>query len=78
MVIDDRLVPLLVERHGKRVAIGTYSGLLNPDDVNDGQEAFRHPLYALDGKSRVRVKLLNQYMLYRNLPDSYQEIKAYK
>lgn len=75
--LDGCMVPLLVERQGKRVAIGTYNGLLNADDLAESGEVFDHPIHRLDGKNQVRSKLLNQYMLYRNLPDSYQEIKAY-
>lgn len=66
-------VPLLVERQGRRLAIGTYNGLLNKDDLG---ELFTHPVYRLDGKPQLRTDLQNEYMLYRNLPDCYQAVKG--
>ena len=67
-------VPLLVERQGRRLAIGTYNGLLNKNDLGD---LFHHPVYSLDGKLRqLRVDLQNEYMLFRNLPDCYQAVKG--
>ncbi len=72
-VIDGCQVPLLVERQGRRIAIGTYNGLLNKDDLGD---LFTHPVYQLDGKPQLRIDLQNEYMLYRNLPDCYQGVKG--
>jgi hypothetical protein len=58
-------VPLLLETNrGRKVAIGTYHGLLDQN-----QEGFDHPLESLESNgSGARVVLLNEYLLSRNLP----------
>jgi hypothetical protein len=67
--LDGVSVPLLVEKDGKRVAVGLRSGLL------DGSWD-KHTLNALSPRSGVTVKTLNEYILRRNLPDEHQFIRA--
>jgi hypothetical protein len=61
-------VPLLVEKNSRRVAVGIKSGLL--DDSWDKHSLLRPSL----GKGTT-VKLLNEYILRRNLPDEHQLIR---
>ncbi len=62
-------VPLLVEKHGARVAVGVQSALLSADW--DG-----HSLHRLMGKGRIVGKILNDYILRRNLRDEHQLIRS--
>jgi hypothetical protein len=62
-------VPLLVSRGGRRVAVGTFPGLLD-----DKALEFEHPLTALDGTGTA-VALVSDYRLTRNLPGAYQQIR---
>jgi len=61
-------VPLLVEKNGKRAAIGIQSGLL--DDTWN-----KHSLNALALGRGVAVEIVNEYILRRNLPDEHQLIR---
>jgi len=69
--IDDVQVPLIVEKDGLRIAIGTYHGLLDP-----ARDSFNHPLHALRSHPSVQVRLVNEYVLDRNLPAAYEVIKG--
>lgn len=60
--------PLVVERNGRRVAVGIKSGLL--DDTWDKHTLLQAPL-----GNGVTAKLLNEYILRRNLPDEHQLIR---
>lgn len=61
-------VPLLVEKDGKEVAVGTQSGLL---DESWG----KHTLHSLASKPGMAIRILNEYILRRNLPDEHQLIR---
>ncbi len=61
-------VPLYVEAGERQVAVGVHSGLLSRDEIE-------HPLEALDGVEGIHVRILNQYIIKRNLPDAYQVIQ---
>lgn len=67
--IDDAIVPLLVERGGLRVAVGVQSGLLAPNW--EGHSL----LQAMKGRGIVG-KVLNDYIVRRNLPDEHQLIRS--
>ena len=62
------LVPLLVEKEGKQIAIGLQSGLLD-------RSWDKHTLSGLARRSGVTGKILNEYILKRNLPDEHQLIR---
>jgi len=62
---------LIVEKDRLRIAIGTYHGLLDP-----ARDSFNHPLRALGNHPNVRVRLVNEYVLDRNLPAAYQVIRG--
>jgi hypothetical protein len=69
--VDGTVVPLLVQREGRRVAVAAYSGLLDRDDAT-----FVHPLYdALDSRDDIDVRLANEYLLSRNLPAVYEQVR---
>ncbi|HBP1052613.1 TPA: DUF1998 domain-containing protein [Pseudomonas aeruginosa] len=60
-------IPLLVERDGRRVAIGCYPGLI-------GTSEFVHPVrHAADVSDSLE---LNEYLLRSNLPDAHQRVRA--
>jgi hypothetical protein len=60
-------IPLLVERDGRRVAIGCYPGLI-------GTSEFVHPVrHAADVSDCLE---LNEYLLRSNLPDAHQRVRA--
>lgn len=64
-------VPLLVHGKATTLALGTYNGLLDRDDPG-----FQHPLSdALDSKDDLRLRLMNEFLLSRNLPAAYQIVK---
>jgi len=66
-------VPLLTsnaaaaKRDRRSIVVGTYPALLDINDIG-----FAHPLHALDGEDGVMVILLNDYIVARDLPSSYQ------
>jgi hypothetical protein len=62
------VVPLLIEKNGKRVAVGLQSGLLD-EDYN------QHSLHPLNAGGAPRAIILNEYILRRNLPDEHQLIR---
>jgi hypothetical protein len=65
----NQTVPLLVQRGNTRVAVGIKSGLL--DDTWTA-----HSLHQHAPGDPIRVQLLNDYILRRNLPDEHQLIRA--
>jgi len=65
-LVNGRIVPLLVERDGKQVAIGVQSTLLAEDWEG-------HSLHQLRG---VRARPLNDYILRRNLPGEHQVVRS--
>ena len=67
--LDGINVPLIVERSGKRVAVGVRPGLLDPDQSP-------HSLSHLDDRSVVSTRVFNSYVVQRNLPDLHQTIRA--
>ena len=62
-------VPLIVERTGRRVAVGVRPGLIASDES-------AHSLGPLDRRSDLSVRVFNSYVLHRNLPDVHQDIRA--
>ena len=62
-------VPLTVEGSGKRVAVGVRPSLIDADSTS-------HSLSSLNGCSDILVRVLNSYMLQRNLPDVHQIIRV--
>lgn len=65
-------VPLLVKTGDYRLAIGTYHGILDKEAPE-----FSHPLYNyLNRCDDIKVILLNEYFLTRNLAGAYQLIKG--
>jgi hypothetical protein len=67
--VHNKIVPLLVERDNRRAVIGTQSGLLEPDWVG-------HSLSQLISGSHVQGRILNDYILRRNLPDEHQLVRS--
>jgi ATP-dependent helicase YprA (DUF1998 family) len=61
-------VPLLVERKGRRLAVGVQSGILNAEWKG-------HSLTRLVDDSVVEAKILNEFVLRRNLPDEHHLIR---
>lgn len=61
-------VPLLVKRDGKQIAVGMQSGLL--DESWQG-----HSMASLASGRQSETKILNEYVLVRNLPDEHQLIR---
>jgi len=59
------LIPVLVEKGGKRVAVGIKSGLL--DETWQG--------HSLQRGGTVPIQILNDFILRRNLPDEHQLIR---
>jgi hypothetical protein len=69
--IDGVAVPLIVRTNKASLALGTYSGLLDRD-----APGFQHPLSdILDARDDIKLKLLNEFLLSRNLPGAYQVAK---
>ena len=70
-------VPILISPNTKgqnasrQYAVGTYPALLDPV-----AEGFDHPLYELDGNDKVRVILLSDYIVDRDLPTAYHQLLA--
>lgn len=62
------IVPLTVAKKGTEIAVGVQSGLLEADWNG-------HSLHALASGSRPKAKILNEYILRRNLPDEHQLIR---
>ncbi|WFU16460.1 DEAD/DEAH box helicase [Bradyrhizobium sp. CB3481] len=67
--VEGQTVPLLVERNGRRAVVGTQSGLLETDW--DG-----HSLAALFTRGSTQGRVLNDFILRRNLPDEHQLIRS--
>ncbi len=75
----------LVESHGVRMPLAVRSRA-NPSRtlavgtspaLNDREDsAFQHDLYRLDSIDNVETLLLNDYVLSRDLPTAYQEVRA--
>jgi ATP-dependent helicase YprA (DUF1998 family) len=64
-------IPLLVtNQQGRQVALGSFHPLLDAE-----APGFTHPLYDLDGIDTIQVRLINAYLLQRNLPGAYQQAK---
>jgi ATP-dependent helicase YprA (DUF1998 family) len=64
-------VPLLVRAGERALAVGSYHGLLDRDDPG-----LSHPLYTeFDSRDDVDVKLVNEYLLTRNLPAVYDQVR---
>ncbi len=68
--VQGRVVPLLVERGQQGVAIGTQSGLVQ--EKWDG-----HSIAQLQAKGNVQGRVLNEFILRRNLPDEHQLIRSF-
>ena len=70
-VIGGARVPLLVRDPTGDLALGIHSALLDKKSLG-----FEHPLYnALDHQDEIRVMLLDDYRLSRNLPLAYTLVK---
>jgi len=66
--VRNELVPLVAEKNGRRFAVGLQSGLL--------ERAWKaHSLQRLIDKNAVDGKVLNDFILRRNLPDEHQLIR---
>jgi hypothetical protein len=61
-------VPLLVRKNDKQMAVGMQSGLL--DESWQG-----HSMFSLIGGRRPVGRILNEYVLKRNLPDEHQLVR---
>jgi hypothetical protein len=64
-------VPLLVRGRDKSVAVGSYPGQL---DVTASE--FNHPVKGLRSGRGIQVELVSDYLLTRNLPAAYQQIRG--
>ena len=62
-------VPLTVEGNGKRLALGVQPGLIDADQTS-------HSLSRIDGRSDICLRVLNSYVLQRNLPSVHRSIRA--
>jgi hypothetical protein len=67
--VNGTKIPLLVVKRDDRVAIGTQSGLLKSDW--DGHSLLRGSLSA-----NMQTRVLNDYILRRNLPDEHQLVRS--
>jgi len=65
-------VPLAVrsESNGDVFVVGTYPALLNRN-----AEAFRHQLHALDSEDDVKLVLLNEFVVSRDLSTAYRQFR---
>jgi hypothetical protein len=61
-------VPLLVSKDGARIAVGIQWGLLE-------SEWNGHSLHGLASTRKPKAKILNEYILRRNLPDEHQLVR---
>jgi hypothetical protein len=64
--LNGSLVPLLVSRDGRQVAVGTRSSLIGDQS---------HSLRKLKARG-FSVEILNDYVLRQNLPDEHQLIRS--
>ncbi len=62
------VAPLAVAKNGVEIAVGVQSGLLDA-------AWSEHSLHALTSGPRPKAKILNEYILRRNLPDEHQLIR---
>ena len=62
-------VPLLVSKDGRQVGIGVQSGLL-------AENWQGHSMASLARAARASGKVLNEYVLKRNLPDEHQLVRG--
>ena len=62
--LEGQTVPLLVERDGQRVVVGTQSALIASNSLSQ-----------ILGGNRVRGRILNDYILRRSLPGEHQLIR---
>jgi ATP-dependent helicase YprA (DUF1998 family) len=73
-LVEGTRVPLVVKSEAKGngdvFAVGTYPALLNRD-----AEGFRHPLHELDSEDDVKLVLLNQFVVSRDLPTAYRHFR---
>jgi len=73
-LVDGIRVPLVVRSgasgNSDVFALGTYPALLNRD-----AEGFRHPLHELDSEDDVKLVLLNQFVVSRDLPTAYRHFR---
>jgi len=70
-LVSGVVVPLVVMSGDRKVALGSYHGLLDRDS-----SLFTHPLYEeLDGQDEINVYLANEYVLSRNLPVVYEQVR---
>ncbi|MGM4902810.1 DEAD/DEAH box helicase [Tardiphaga sp. 866_E4_N2_1] len=67
--VNGHTVPLLVERNGERAIVGTQSALVAADWPG-------HSLTPLFNEARMRGRILNDYILRRNLPDEHLLIRS--
>src|ERR1700733_13902477 len=67
--VGGQTVPLLVERNGERAVVGTQSALVATDWTG-------HSLTPLLNGGRMRGRVLNDYILHRNLPDEHQLLRS--
>jgi hypothetical protein len=67
--VQGKTVPLLVERGSHGALIGTQSGLLEADWNG-------HSLASMLSSGRVQGRVLNDYILRRNLPDEHQLVRS--
>ncbi|QDZ11824.1 DEAD/DEAH box helicase [Devosia ginsengisoli] len=63
--VGSTVVPLLVQKEGRSVAVGIHPALVKPDVPV-------HPMRAL----QTRPVILNDYILQRNLPDEHRLVKS--
>ena len=66
---NGQTVPLLVEKEGAQAALGVQSALLSANWEG-------HSLQRLLARGRIEGKVLNDYILRRNLPDEHQLIRS--
>jgi hypothetical protein len=67
--LDGQTVPLLVQRGNERAVVGVQSALLASDWSG-------HSLARAIARSGVAGRILNDYILRRNLPDEHQLIRS--
>lgn len=66
--VEGSRVPLLVEKNGRRIGVGVQSGLL--DD-----EWPEHSLQRLINRGLIEGRVLNEFVLRRNLPDEHHLVR---
>lgn len=70
-VVNGLRIPLVVQYDHGEVGVGVYNGLLN-----EKHREFLHPVAEmLDSQDDIRVKLLNSFLLDRNLPTAYELLR---